>query len=126
SRNPDPASDGAALVPQSTAVLTIPDNDLGVKIQLGAAQYSINAAAAGATAKLTVKRLSGLASGVTVHYALADGTAVGGVDYVAAAGDLTFPATGTAATTQTISVGVLQNTSHAKALTVTPSPPTGA
>ena len=123
--DPQPAIEGASLGPQSTAVLTIVDNDLGGKIQLGAAQFSVNAATADATANLTVKRTGGLASGVTVHYAFTDGTAAGGVDYDNTPGDLTFPAVGASATTQTIPVKVFGNPDQAKGFTVTLSSPMG-
>jgi hypothetical protein len=83
------------LGPQKTAVLTIADNDVGGKIQLSAASYRVTEPAAGKPliqTKITVRRLSGLASGVTVHYAVSGGTATPGADYAPTAGTLTFDA----------------------------------
>src|SRR5262249_43664887 len=68
----------ASLGPQSTAALTITDNDLPGKLQLGAASYSVDE---GGSATITVRRLAGTASGVTVAYATAPGTAADGTDY---------------------------------------------
>ena len=67
--NPQPAAFGAALGAQTTAVLTITDNDTGGKIRFSSANYSVSEGAG--SVKLTVKRSGGLASGVSVPYAMA-------------------------------------------------------
>jgi hypothetical protein len=77
----------AGLGPQATAVLTITDNDLPGKLQLGAAGYTVNEAG---SLTVTVRRLGGTSSGVTVVYATSPGTASDGTDYVGTNGTLTF------------------------------------
>src|SRR5262249_21731759 len=72
----------------SAAVLRIEDVDIAGTIQFAAAQSSTGDRSAAAT--ITVTRSGGTASGVSVHYATADGTAMAGVDYVSASGELSF------------------------------------
>lgn len=115
----------AALGPQSTAVLTIVDDDRGGKVQFAAAAYGANAVAAGGTVDLAVKRSGGLASPVTVHYSTSDGTAVAGSDYTDTSGDLTFSSSGTAASTRTLTVPISQAFQGAKTFTVSLSDPAG-
>ena len=67
---------------QSTAVLTITDNDTAGALTFSAATYT---AVEGTAALITVKRTGGAASGVTVHYATSDGSASQPADYTAAA-----------------------------------------
>jgi len=92
---------GAILGTQSTATLTIVDNDAGGALKFGAASYSKTEA--GPTATITVTRTGGVASGVTVSYASSDGTAQAGLDYAAAAGTLSFAA-GQASRTFTVTL----------------------
>lgn len=84
-----PTGYGAVLGAQSTAVLTITDNDTAGGLAFSAATY---AAVEGNAALITVKRTGGAASGVTVHYATSDGGASQPADYAATSGDLTFAA----------------------------------
>ena len=123
--NPQPVAQNAALGTPSTAVLTIVDNDAGGKVQFMPAAYVVNAAAGPTSAKLTVKRTLGLASGVTVHCTMANGTATGGVDFDNAAQDLTFLSSGLGATTQILTIPISQDTGGAKDFTVTLNPPSG-
>jgi uncharacterized repeat protein (TIGR03803 family) len=123
--NAQPADQGAALGAQSTAVLTITDDDSAGKVQLSSAAYSVDATTGAKSLKVTVRRSGGLASGVTVHYATSDGTATDGADYTSTFGDLTFLSSGAAATTQTFTIPILQNTTEAKTFTVTLSSPMG-
>src|SRR5439155_9851223 len=74
----------------STAVLTIRDNDVAGNIQFSAPTYTVSENAASAT--ITVRRTGGSASGVTVAYATAGGTATPGSDYLPVSGTLTFAA----------------------------------
>ena len=95
----------ATLGVQKTATLTITNNDVAGTVQFSAATYTVAEDAGSAT--ITVTRLGGAASGVTVHYAtIAGGTAPGG-DYTAVADDLPFPA---GVTSQTFTVPVTPNT----------------
>ena len=80
---------GASLGSQTTAVLTITDNDPQPTLQFSSATYSVGEG--GATATVTVTR-SGGSNAVTVNYATSNGTATAGSDYTAASGTLTFAA----------------------------------
>jgi hypothetical protein len=120
---------GAALGPQSTAVLAIHDNDPAGTIQFTAGTYTVKES--DGLAKITVKRTGGTASGVTVDYATSDGTGTGGgvagEDYVATSGTLTFAASGTGATTQSFTVPILDDHSLKgdKTVNLSLSDPTG-
>lgn len=82
---------GATLRTPSTATLTITDNDLGGVIKFSLAAYSTGENVASGTTNLTVTRTGGMASGVTVSYAVTGGAAVS-ADYMLAVGMLTFSA----------------------------------
>jgi hypothetical protein len=93
---------GAILGPQSSAVLTIVDNDAGGTVQFSVSTFNATECAVSTcNAVLTVSRTGGTASGVTVDFATADGTAVAGLDYTTTTGTLTFAA---GQTTRTILV----------------------
>ena len=96
---------GALLGPLSTATITIADNDPPGAIRFSAGTFGASEAG-GAT--ITVQRTGGgTASEVTVDYAtVGGGTATAGVDYLAAAGTLTFNA---GETSKTFSVPVLND-----------------
>ena len=121
----DPQPAGSDLGDQKTAVLTILDTDQGGKIQFSPASYSVDASAGPTTVLLNVKRTGGLATGVVVHFTMTDGTAVGGTDYDAAPGDLTFAGSGVDATLQKLEIPIFHDTTTAKTFTVTLGPPTG-
>jgi azurin len=81
---------GSALLgPQSTAAITIVDNDPPGAIRFSAATYAVSEAAG---AVITVVR-TGTASAVTVEYAtVGGGTATAGADFLTTTGTLTFNA----------------------------------
>ncbi|MFN8526793.1 MAG: Calx-beta domain-containing protein [Chloroflexota bacterium] len=96
---------GASLGATTTATLTITDDDSGGTIQFSAANF--NASEGGATATVTVTRIGGAASGVTVQYATADGTAKAGQDYTATGGTLSF---GANEDTKTFTIAIILDT----------------
>jgi subtilisin family serine protease len=96
---------GAQLGPQSTAVLTITDNDAGGALRFSAATYSVSES--GGVATITVTRSGGSASGVAVDYATSDGTATAGSDYTASSGTLIFAA---GQTSRTFTVPIIDDT----------------
>ena len=79
---------GGLLGDQSTAVLTVTDNDAPGVIQFSSTTYTVGEAARRLI--VTVTRTGGTASGVGVTYATNDGTATAGLDYTATSGILTF------------------------------------
>ncbi len=95
---------GAVLGTQKTAVVTIADNDLPGTFSFSAPTYSIGEA--GPTAKITVKRVGGMASNVAVHYATSNGTATAGQDYNDTSGELFF---GANVTTMTFEVPIIDD-----------------
>ena len=98
---------GAALGAQSSAVLTITDNDLGGLLTFSAPTYSVNEG--GLKATITVKRTGGVASGVSVDYSTSDGTATAGADYTATSGTLAFSAN---QTSKTFTIIILNDSIH--------------
>ena len=95
---------GLTLGAQSTAVLTIHDNDAPT-FRFGSAAYTV---AEGAALTVTVLRANGLGSAVTVDYAVqGSSTATGGQDYTLADGTVTF---GVGITSQSIAIPTLQDT----------------
>ncbi|MGH3372676.1 MAG: Calx-beta domain-containing protein, partial [Nocardioidaceae bacterium] len=98
-------SGGAQLVAsQSTAIVSITDDDLGGAI--GFAATTFTGAEGTANAVITVTRTGGAASGVTVNYQTTDGTGTAGLDYTATSGTLTFAAN---QTSQTFTVPILDD-----------------
>ena len=79
---------GGLLGEQSTAVLTVTDNDAPGVIQFNSTTYTVGEAARRLI--VTVTRTGGTAGGVGVTYATSDGTATAGLDYTATSGILTF------------------------------------
>ena len=79
---------GGLLGDQSTAVLTVTDNDAPGVIQFNSTTYTVGEAARRLI--VTVTRTGGTAGGVGVTYATSDGTATAGLDYTATSGILTF------------------------------------
>lgn len=81
---------GGATIDTSTATLTIGDNDQGGAIAFATPGQAVVESTG--RVMVAVVRSGGLASGVTVDYTTGDDTATAGIDYVAAAGTLTFAA----------------------------------
>lgn len=95
--------DGYAQVVYGTGVATIVDDEPHVTV----ADSYLN----GTTITFTVALSAASAEPVTVNFATVDGTAVAGVDYVAAAGTLTFAA---GETSKAITIDVLDVTAWDK------------
>ena len=98
---------GATLGGQSTATLTIVDNDTAQpgSLQFSAAAFTVNEPQG--TATITVTRTGGSNVPVTVAYATSNGTATAGSDYTASSGTLTFAV---GETTKTFTVPILDDT----------------
>ena len=101
---------GATLGSQSTAVLTITDNDVGGQIQFSAATYTVSEATALAT--ITVVRSGGAAGPVTVDFTTGGGTATAGTDYTTVTQTLTFAA---GVTSRTVTVPITTTTERGRA-----------
>ncbi len=87
----DSTTGGAALGSNTTATVTITDDDTAGMLAFSAATYATNENAT--VALITVLRTGGLASGVTVDFTTLDGVtnpATAGVDYITNSGTLTF------------------------------------
>jgi Ca2+-binding RTX toxin-like protein len=117
---------GATLGSQQTATLTIIDNDPQPTISISPATLSQNEGNSGTSAFIFTVSLSNPSSqAITVNYAAANGTAVGGSDYIPVSGTLTFNA---GETTQQITVLVTGDTTVEpdETFTVALSSPTNA
>lgn len=79
---------GAGLGGRDTVALTITDDDVASAVQFASPTFTVREKSG--SAKITVTRIGGLASGVTVHYSTSDGTATAGQDYAATSGTLSF------------------------------------
>lgn len=79
---------GNATIGQGTGTGTIVNDDSNGKLQFSSATYSINEDAGNVV--ITVNRVDGATSTVTVDFATSNGTAVAGSDYAASSGTLTF------------------------------------
>jgi hypothetical protein len=97
-------ANGAVLGTQTTAVVTIVDNDGPGVLQFSAANYSVNEDAG--TATITVNRVRASEGTVTVNYAATRGSALAGADFSAATGTLTF---GPGVTSQTFTVSIIND-----------------
>ncbi len=99
----DSTTGGASLGTNSVAKVNILDNDPGGVVSLGSASYTTNENSG--FFLLTVKRTGTgtLASGASVDFTTLDGSAIGGQDYFATNGTLTF---GSNELTKTISIAV--------------------
>src|SRR4029450_1757824 len=73
------ASPGAPLGQQSAAVLSVGDDGHVGTFPFSMANYKVSEKAG--SVPITIKRIGGTASGVTVDYATEDGTAHDGVNY---------------------------------------------
>jgi hypothetical protein len=91
---------GAVLGAQSTATLTIVDDDEGGTLQFSQAAVTVGEKGA---ARIVVMRTDGVAENVTVDYATSNGTATAGEDYTAKSGTLKF---GPGKKSQTITVPI--------------------
>lgn len=96
---------GATMGAQSTATLTILDDDSATgQFQFSATNY--NVAENGVSVLITVNRINGSAGTASVSYATSAGTAIPGTDYTSTSGTLTFL---TGETTKTFSVTILDD-----------------
>jgi hypothetical protein len=97
---------GATLGAQSTAVLTIQDDDTPAQgaIRFSAATYSVGEG--GGSAVITLTRVGGISGAVSVTVATSNGTATAGADYTAVTQVVTFAA---GQTTATVSVPILED-----------------
>ena len=112
---------GATLGTNNTATLTILDNDTAGAIKLAAA---VSVDSIKTNVVITISRTGGAASGVTVHYATVNGTAVAGANYVATSGTLTFP-DGVVSATLNVPIIPASGTGANKTFTFALSNPTG-
>lgn len=96
---------GSAVLSQSTATLTIVDNDFAAgSLRFSSASYQVNEQ--GTNAVVTVQRVNGFTGVISVNFATSDGTAKAGVKYVAASQTLAFA---DGETTKTILIGIINN-----------------
>ncbi len=96
---------GATMGAQSTATLTILDDDSATgQFQFSATNY--NVAENGVSVLITVNRINGSAGTASVSYATSAGTAIPGTDYTSTSGTLTFL---TGETTKTFTVTILDD-----------------
>jgi Calx-beta domain-containing protein len=107
---------------QSTATLTVNDDDAAGTVQFSLPTYTVSES--GRRATITVIRTGGSASGVGVSYATSNGTATAGSDYTATAGTLTFAVN---QTTKTFTIPVTNDTlvEGSETVNLTLSNPTG-
>jgi hypothetical protein len=89
---------------QGSALGIIEDNAAAGTLQFSAPDFPTTTLAGSVT--VTVTRLGGQASGVSVHFATGGGTAVPGVDYTPTSGTLNF---GFGVTSQTFTIPILPN-----------------
>ncbi|MDQ3812480.1 MAG: aggregation factor core protein MAFp3, isoform C, partial [Armatimonadota bacterium] len=94
------ATGGALIGAQSTALLTIGNDDHGV-LQFGSPTYTVSET--GVTATLAVTR-TGSGGAISVTYATSNGTATAGSDYTARTGTLSWAAGDTSPKTFTIPI----------------------
>jgi len=112
---------GAVLGARATAVLNIVEDDAGGVLRFSAAGYRVSE---GGLATITILRTGGAASGVTVGFTTADGTAVAGIDYTTTAGTLTFGA-GETTKAFTVSTSMLAGLGRDRSATLVLSNPGG-
>ena len=101
----DNATGGGSVAEPSAVNLVITEDDLGGTIQFARTNFS--AAETASNFLVTVVRTGGKASGVTVDYFTASGTATEDADFHRTTGTLTFAA---GETNKTISVGIINDT----------------
>jgi hypothetical protein len=119
-------SPGSSLGAQSTATLTITDNDSVSSLQFSMPRYT--ARESGGSATITVKRVGNTANQVAMDFATSDGTATAGKDYTQTSGSLTFSP---GVITRTFSVPIAEDAIGEPGETINlalsnPQPPTGA
>ncbi|MFL5238273.1 MAG: DUF4082 domain-containing protein [Rhizomicrobium sp.] len=113
---------GSLGVPR-TVLVTIVDNDSPATISM--ADVAVTVTESTPTATLTVLRSGNTDQAATIHFATSNGSALGGSDYTASSGTVTFAA---GQVSQTISVPITNDTipENDESFTVTLSNPTGA
>ena len=84
------SANGVLAATQTSAPVTITDNEVGGTLQFSAAAYSV--LEGNNTSTITVVRGPGGAGGVLVDFTTADGSALAGQNYTPASGTLTFGA----------------------------------
>jgi hypothetical protein len=94
----------ADLASQSTAVLTINDDDSQPSVQFSSATYRQDEN--GTFATITIVRSGGSNSGVSVQYATSNGSATSGADYSSASGTISF---GAGETEKTFTVAISED-----------------
>ena len=114
-------SSGSGLLPPTTALVTILEDNTGVSFTTGRTTVSEQAG----SVVLTVARLYGTSSLMTVNYATANGTALSNVNYTAVSGTLTF---NPGQSSRTINIPVIDDTNVTGDVTFTvalssPTPP---
>jgi GrpB-like predicted nucleotidyltransferase (UPF0157 family) len=95
----------STLGTQSTATVTITDNDPAPTVQFSPVSYAIGEG--NGPVILTVTKTGSTAVNATVHFATSDGTAVAPGDYTSTSGDLTFAPS---ETSKQISVPIINDT----------------
>jgi hypothetical protein len=116
---------GATLGAQSTATLTITDNDVAPAgtIQFSVAGYSVTES--GPTATITATRANGTNGAVGVTYATSNGIATAGSDYTAASGTLSWANGDSASKTFTVAITDDATVESSETVNLTLSAPTG-
>ncbi|MGH8539626.1 MAG: Calx-beta domain-containing protein [Stenotrophobium sp.] len=114
---------GAALASPANAVLTMSEADVATTLSFGTASFQASEKAG--TATITVIRLGGNASAVSVSYATSDGTGVAKTNYTAASGTLNWAAGDNSAKTFTVPVLDDGNVNGDHTINLTLSSPVG-
>ncbi|MBD8524602.1 Calx-beta domain-containing protein [Pseudomarimonas arenosa] len=86
---------GVTIV-DATAQITLQNDDVGGSLRLASGSYVVDEDAG--TASVVVQRIGGAASGVTVQYSTANGSATAPADYTSSSGSLSFAANETSKT----------------------------
>lgn len=112
---------GVQLGSITNTTVTITENDFGGAIKFSATSYT---GVEGSNALITISRTGGVASGVTVQFAVNGGTAISGTDYTNVSGTITFNA---GESNKTVSIPIVSDalTETTETANLTLSSPTG-